>query len=69
MFRYLIKGIFYGSLLLFLVNILAHFFDKINPPIHEFDGVSEVNLLVAFFISLFVVVSIRTYPKYKNSKK
>jgi fucose 4-O-acetylase-like acetyltransferase len=65
MFRFL----FYVLLLWVLMYILSHFFDKINPKIHEFDGASETNLLFAFFISLFIVVSIRVYPKYKNSKK
>jgi hypothetical protein len=69
MLRFFYKSIFYGSILLVLMYILLHFFDKINPKIHEFDGASEANLLFAFFISLFVVVSIRTYPKYKDSKK
>jgi hypothetical protein len=69
MLRFFYKSIFYGSLLLVLMYILSHFFDKINPEILEFDGASEANLLFAFFISLFIVVSIRVYPKYKNSKK
>jgi hypothetical protein len=69
MLRYLIKGLLYGSLLLVLMYILSHFFDKINPKILEFDGASEANLLFSFFISLFIVVSIRVYPRYKNSKK
>jgi hypothetical protein len=69
MLRFFYKSIFYGSLLLVLMYILSLFFDKINPEIHEFDGASEANLLFAFFISLFIVVSIRVYPKYINSKK
>lgn len=63
------KSIIYGSLLWGLIYILSIFFDKINPQKHEFDGALETNFLVAFLISLIIIVSIRTYLKYKKSKQ